>query len=432
MRGGAPTAESQAPVLGLRANARQFALLVVVNAFVGAVVGTERAVLPLFGEQVFAVASGAALLSFIATFGLAKAFTNLFAGSWADREGRRRVLLIGWLVGLPVPFALIFAPPPHWWIVVAANLLLGVNQGLCWSVTVIAKLDLVGPRQRGLAVGLNEFAGYLAVGAAALITAYLATLYGLRTAPFVFMAACVIAGLALSAGFVRETLPHVKEEARQRADTATAARFKDAFVRASWGDRTLFGCSQAGLVNNLNDGAIWGLAPLLFATQVHDLALVGALVAAYPITWGLAQIFTGAASDRFGRRAFIVGGMLLQGAAIVALATIHDPGVWAASMVALGIGTACVYPTLIGAIGDVAHPEERAAFVGVYRFWRDLGYPAGAILGGVLADAAGSGASLLAVGALTAASGILFAVVGRETAPRKMAGKAAAGAPPGS
>jgi MFS family permease len=411
-------AGGEVPVLGLRPNRQQFALLVLVNGFVGAAVGSERAVLPLLGSQVFALTSSAAVLSFIATFGLAKAASNLLAGPWSNQVGRKRVLLIGWLVGLPVPLILILTPPPHWWLIVAANALLGANQGLCWSMTVIAKIDLVGPTRRGLALGLNEFAGYLAVGGAAFATAFLASAYGVRPVPFLFMLGAIVAGLTVSALAIRETLPFARAEAQDHEQPVAAPSFRSSFRKGSWSDRTLFACAQAGLVNNLNDAALWGLVPLLLLTRTSDITSVGTLVALYPASWGLGQLLTGAASDRFGRKGFIVGGMLLQAGSIALL--VIGPGYLesAAAMLGLGIGTAAVYPTLLGAVSDTAHPAERAALVGVYRFWRDLGYPAGALLGGLLADKFGFALSLWTVGLLTALSGLIFAAVGRETLPR--------------
>jgi MFS family permease len=407
------------PVLGLFQNRRQFALLVLVNGFVGAAVGSERAIVPLLGVQVFALTSSAAVLSFIASFGVAKAFSNLIAGPWSDHVGRKRVLLIGWLVGLPVPFILILAPPPHWWLIVAANALLGANQGLCWSMTVVAKIDLVGPARRGMALGLNEFAGYLALAGAAFATAFLASAYGVRPVPFLFMFGAIVAGLALAALGIRETLPFAKAETESYGGPAPAFSFRSSFRKGSWSDRTLFSCAQAGLVNNLNDAALWGLVPLLLLTRTSDVTTLGALVALYPASWGVGQLLTGAASDRFGRKGFIVGGMLLQAASIAVL--VLGPGLLesGAALLGLGVGTAAVYPTLMGTVGDIAHPAERASLVGVYRFWRDLGYPAGALIGGTLADAFGLSSSLMVIGLVTALSGIIYAAVGRETVPRQ-------------
>jgi len=403
--------------LGLRANWQQFALLVVVNAFVGAMVGMERAILPLLAEQEFGVASRVATLSFVASFGLTKALANLLAGRLGDRIGRRRVLLAGWLAGLPVPWLLMWAPSWAW--VVAANVLLGVNQGLAWSMTVIMKIDLVGPRQRGLAMGLNEAAGYLAVSLAALATGYVAATYGLRPQPFYLGVVVSGVGLLLSALFVRETQHHADLEARQHFDaSAPVPSFREVFVRTSWRDRRLFAVCQAGLVNNLNDGMAWGLFPLFFAALGYGLTQIGWLAALYPAVWGLGQLVTGALSDRIGRRPLIVGGMLLQGVSIGAM-LFSDAFAWqAAAMVGLGIGTAMVYPTLLAVIGDVAHPAWRSTAVGVYRLWRDGGYVVGALLAGVLADALSIPWAIGAIAALTLLSGGVAATTLAETRPQ--------------
>jgi len=402
--------------LGLRANWQQFALLVVVNAFVGAMVGMERAILPLLAEQEFGLASRVATLSFVASFGLTKALANLLAGRLGDRIGRRRVLLAGWLAGLPVPWLLMWAPSWAW--VVAANVLLGVNQGLAWSMTVIMKIDLVGPRQRGLAMGLNEAAGYLAVSLAALATGYVAATYGLRPQPFYLGVAFSAAGLLLSALFVRETQHHADLEARQHFDVSEPVpSFREAFVRTSWRDRRLFAVCQAGLVNNLNDGMAWGLFPLFFAALGYGLTQIGWLAALYPAVWGLGQLVTGALSDRIGRRPLIVGGMLLQGVSIGAM-LFSEAFAWqAAAMVGLGIGTAMVYPTLLAVIGDVAHPAWRSTAVGVYRLWRDGGYVVGALLAGVLADLLSISWAIGAIAVLTLLSGMVAAAILAETRP---------------
>ncbi|AEN74357.1 MFS transporter [Rhodothermus marinus] len=402
--------------LGLRANWQQFALLVVVNAFVGAMVGMERAILPLLAEQEFGLASRVATLSFVASFGLTKALANLLAGRLGDRIGRRRVLLAGWLAGLPVPWLLMWAPSWAW--VVAANVLLGLNQGLAWSMTVIMKIDLVGPRQRGLAMGLNEAAGYLAVSLAALATGYVAATYGLRPQPFYLGVAFSAAGLLLSALFVRETQHHADLEARQHFDVSEPVpSFREAFVRTSWRDRRLFAVCQAGLVNNLNDGMAWGLFPLFFAALGYGLTQIGWLAALYPAVWGLGQLVTGALSDRIGRRPLIVGGMLLQGVSIGAM-LFSEAFAWqAAAMVGLGIGTAMVYPTLLAVIGDVAHPAWRSTAVGVYRLWRDGGYVVGALLAGVLADLLSISWAIGAIAVLTLLSGMVAAAILAETRP---------------
>jgi MFS family permease len=398
-----------AVALGLGANRRQFWLLVLVNAFVGTMVGLERTVLPLLAEEEFGLASKSAALSFIATFGVVKAVTNLFAGRLSDLYGRKHVLVLGWLVGLPVPFLVIWAPSWSW--IVFANVLLGINQGLAWSTTVIMKIDLVGPMQRGLAMGLNEFAGYLAVALTALGTGYLAQAYGLRPEPFYLGIAGAALGLALSLLFVRETRHHVALEARARA----APPPREIFARATWRDPALSSASQAGLVNNLNDGLAWGIFPLFFAAAGMDLARIGVLGFTYPAVWGLLQLGTGALSDRWGRKRLIAGGMLVQGVALAAIALAHGFRPWLAATALLGLGTAMVYPALLAAVGDVAHPQWRGTAVGVYRFWRDCGYAVGALLAGALADLFGMAWAIGAVALLTFASGLAVAVRMPET-----------------
>jgi len=401
--------------LGIRENAAQFTLLVLVNAFVGAMVGLERAILPAIAEQEFHLAARAAILSFIVVFGVVKALTNYLAGRLSDRVGRKAVLVGGWLVAAPVPFMLMWAPSWNW--VLAANVLLGVSQGLTWSTTVIMKVDLAGPKQRGLAMGLNEFAGYVALAAAALATGYLATRYGLRPAPFYLGVVFASVGLGLSALFVRETRGHARSEATAHRGASAAASLsqREVFVRTSFRDRELSSVSQAGLVNNLNDGMAWGLFPLLFATAGMSLAEIGYLAAIYPAVSGVGQIVTGGLSDRLGRKWLIAAGMATQAAGIGLTAVSSDFAGFAAGAVLLGVGTAMVYPTLLAAIGDVAHPSWRASAVGVYRLWRDLGYAAGAVLAGVTADAFGMRPAVWLVAAITLVSGILVAVRMRET-----------------
>lgn len=409
-------------MLGLRDNWRQFALLVLVNAFIGAMVGLERSVLPLLGEREFGLASTSAALSFVATFGIVKALTNLLAGRLGDRFGRKRILVAGWLFALPVPFLVIWAPTWGW--IVAANVFLGINQGLAWSTAVIMKIDLVGPRQRGLAMGLNEFAGYMAVALAALATGMLASRYGLRPEPFYLGIAFAAVGLALSLIFVRDTAGHVRVEARAHAQAngtpaaVSTPAFRELFARGTWRDPALASASQAGMVNNLNDGLAWGLFPLFFAAAGLSLREIGVLAFVYPATWGLAQLVTGTLSDRWGRKWMIVVGMLLQGAALGAMVVWRSFSSWIAAGVALGIGTALVYPTLLAVVGDVAHPAWRGSAVGVYRLWRDLGYAVGALLAGILADLFGMGTAIGSVAALTAASGLLVAVRMPETLTR--------------
>ncbi|MEX0909347.1 MAG: MFS transporter [Gemmatimonadaceae bacterium] len=399
--------------LGLRENWRQFWLLVLVNAFVGAMVGLERTVLPLLAEVEFGLASKSAALSFIATFGVVKALTNYFAGRLGDRYGRKRVLLAGWLFAVPVPLLVIWAPTWSW--IVFANVLLGINQGLTWSTTVIMKIDLVGPKQRGLAMGLNEFAGYLAVAFAALGTGYIAAAYGLRPEPFYLGIAFAATGLALSLFFVRETQQHSALEATTFEQSATAGDYgsdvsaRELFARVSWRDPALASASQAGMVNNLNDGLAWGLFPLFFAAAGLDVAQIGVLSFTYPAVWGVLQLWTGAASDRLGRKRLIAGGMLLQGVALGVIALVRGFWPWMGASVLLGVGTAMVYPTLLAAIGDVAHPRWRGSAVGIYRLWRDSGYAVGALLAGAVADLFGMEWAIGVVALLTLASGLAVA-----------------------
>jgi MFS family permease len=411
-------AHSPAIALGLRANWRQFALLVLVNAFVGAMVGLERAVLPLIAEREFGLASKGAALSFIASFGIVKAITNLLAGRLSDRFSRKGVLIAGWLAGIPVPFLVMWAPSWSW--IVFANVLLGINQGLAWSTTVIMKIDLVGPARRGLAMGLNEFAGYLAVALAAYATGEIASRYGLRPEPFYLGVVFVALGLALSLLFVRDTTAHVRHESSgRRADVSAATpRWGEVLALASWRHRALFSVSQAGLVNNLNDGLAWGLFPIFFAAAGLSLREIGLLAFIYPATWGMAQLWTGDLSDRFGRKWLIAGGMLVQGLALLVMTAMSGLVAWLVTGALLGVGTAMVYPTLLAAIGDVAHPSWRGSAVGAYRFWRDLGYVAGALLAGFLADAIGMEGAIAVVGVVTAASGLLVAARMPETRPR--------------
>ena len=419
MRGGRPPSPEppgaairpEAPRLGLRANLAQFSLLVGVNALVGGMLGEERTVLPLLARRVFHLRAFTAALTFIVAFGLVKAVTNYVAGALADRFGRRPVLLAGWVVGVPVPLLLIWAPSWGW--VIAANCLLGVNQGLTWSTTVIMKIDLAGPARRGLAMGLNEASGYGAVALTALATGFIAERAGLRPQPFFLGLAYAGLGLALSAALVRETRGHARHEGGGRSGGRLAAR--EVFVLTSFRERALSACSQAGLVNNLNDGMAWGLFPLLFARGGLSVAAIGVLVALYPAVWGLGQPLTGALSDRVGRKPLIVWGMLLQAGALAVIASTTGPGPWAIGAVLLGAGTAMVYPALLAAVGDVAHPGWRASAMGVYRLWRDLGFVVGALVTGVLADAFGITTAVWTVAGLTAASGAVAAVRLYET-----------------
>ncbi len=404
--------------LGLRENLGQFSLLVLVNAFVGAMVGLERSILPAVAEREFQIAARAAILSFIVVFGITKALTNYVAGRLADRFGRKQVLVAGWCVAAPVPFMLMWAG--NWELVVAANVLLGVSQGLTWSITVIMKIDLAGPKQRGLAMGLNEFSGYLAVAGSALATGWIATRYGLRPEPFYLGVVYVAAGGLLSWLLVRETRDHVEHEAQVRSPCAPAGSSQaEVFKRTSLTDRNLSSISQAGMVNNLNDGMAWGLFPLVFAGSGMSLDRIGILAAVYPAVWGVAQIVTGGLSDRLGRKWFIAAGMWVQAGGIGCTALSHGLGGFVLGSILLGLGTAMVYPTLLAAIGDVVHPSWRASAVGVYRLWRDLGYAVGALLAGVVADNFGLLAAVWLVAGITFLSGAVAAVRMSETLPRK-------------
>lgn len=400
--------------LGLRENLAQFSLLVAVNALVGGMIGQERTVLPLLAEREFGLTAFTAGLTFIAAFGAVKAVTNFFAGTLSDRYGRKPVLVAGWIIGIPVPLLLIWAPTWGW--VIAANVLLGINQGLTWSTTVIMKIDLVGPARRGLAMGFNEAAGYGAVALTALATGYIADNAGLRPEPFYLGIGFAALGLGLSTLFVRETRGHAEHEAREHGQQEHIAT-SEVFRRTSFSDKALSSCSQAGMVNNLNDGLAWGLLPIFFADAGLSISRIGALAALYPAVWGLGQLVTGGLSDRIGRKPLIVGGMLTQAVAIGWIAATTGFAPWALGAIALGAGTAMVYPTLIAAIGDVAHPSWRARSVGVYRLWRDGGFAVGALLAGILADAISITAAIWAVAGLTALSGLI--VLGRmyETHP---------------
>jgi len=431
----------QGPIqLGLRANWQQFSLLVIVNAFVGAMIGLERTVLPLIAEADFGLVAKSVTLSFLISFGLVKALANLFAGRFSDQIGRKTILIAGWLVGLPVPLLIILAPSWGW--VVFANVLLGINQGLCWSTTVIMKIDLVGSERRGLAMGLNEFAGYLAVALSALMTGYLAAAYGLRPAPFYPGLAFALLGLFLSIFFVRETQAHVQHEvalatsgSQTEKISAGELSFGQIFLLTSWKNRSLFAASQAGMINNLNDGLVWGLIPIFLAGAGLSLEAIGVIAAAYPGVWSVSQLLTGALSDQWGRKWLIAAGMWIQAGGIWLFVAGQGFWSWLAAAVLLGVGTALVYPTLIAAISDVAQPQWRASAVGVYRLWRDGGYAAGALLAGVIADQLGTTVAIAVIGGLTLLSGLVVAGVMDETLPARQRAtemKKASIAPPAS
>jgi MFS family permease len=384
--------------LGLRENWQQFSLLVLINAFVGGMVGLERTVIPLIGSEEFKIASTTIVVSFIVSFGVVKALANLVSGHFADVYGRKAMLVLG----------------PSWTWIVAANALLGINQGFAWSMTVIMKVDLVGPRSRGLAVGLNEFAGYLSVGVTAFLTGYIAQRYGLRPAPFYLGIGYAVLGLALSILLVRDTRHHVGLEIARHSTGTETLGFWQIFRHASFGDRNLFAASQAGLVNNLNDGRSWGIFPLFFVAYGLSVERIGILKAVYPAVWGILQTVTGPLSDRFGRKGLIVAGMWVQAAGLFMTAATHWFGWWLFASVLLGLGTAMVYPTLIAAVSDASHPSWRARSLSVYRFWRDLGYAIGALSAGIIADFFGAAWAIAAIGVLTFGSGAVVAIAMNE------------------
>ena len=397
-----------APQLGLRENLGQFTLLVGLNAFVGAMVGLERTVLPLLGEQEFGLTSKTAITSFIVSFGVTKAVLNLVAARLSDRVGRKPILIVGWVFALPVPLLIIYAPA--WWWIDVANVLLGANQALAWSMTVNMKIDLVGPKRRGLALGLNECAGYVAVGVMSWVTGYIAASSGLRPAPFYLGIGIAVVGLLTSIVFVRETHGHARVEAATAVPTAAPSLARIFYV-TSLGNVSLFAACQAGLVNNLNDGMSWGLYPLFFAAHGLDVAHIGVIKAVYPAVWGVLQVATGLLSDRLGRKPLIAWGMIVQSGGIWLTAMVPTFDAWLAGAALQGVGTAMVYPTLLAAITDHAHPTWRASSLGVYRFWRDLGYAVGALVSGIVADTLGFAAAIHLVAALTLASGFVVAGV---------------------
>ena len=403
--------------LGVKENLAQFSILVGVNALVGGMIGQERTVLPLLAKNEFGLTAFTASLTFIVAFGAVKAITNFFAGTLSDRHGRKPVLIAGWLIGLPIPLIIIWAPTWGW--IIFANVLLGINQGLTWSTTVIMKIDLAGPKQRGFAMGLNEAAGYGAVAVTALATGYIAQHAGLRPEPFFLGIAYVGLGLGISFFFLRETRAHAHYEASNRATTNDTHKqslsTREIFMLTSFRDKALSSCSQAGLVNNLNDGLAWGLFPIFFLAAGLSISRIGILAALYPAVWGLGQLYTGALSDRIGRKPLIVGGMVVQALAIAWIGATSSFTTWAVGAVLLGAGTAMVYPTLLAAIGDVANPTWRARAVGIYRLWRDSGFAVGALLAGILADLVSITAAIYAVAALTGLSGIVVAIRMNET-----------------
>jgi len=381
--------------LGLAKNMKQFTLLVIVNAFVGGMVGIERSIFPEFAESVFGIKSATAILSFIAAFGLSKAIANYFTGRWANRIGRRMLLIYGWLLALPVPFLLIYTN--SWSVVVFANILLGINQGLTWSSTVVMKIDLVGEKDRGLAMGLNEFAGYLAVGIFAFLSSYLASSYGLRPYPFYLGIVLAILGLVFSVFFVRDTIHHVRAESATKAES----KVEKVFWETTWRDRTLNAITQAGFVNNLNDGMIWGLLPMYLASLSFGQNEIGLVAGAYPVVWGLGQLITGKLGDHVRKKKLLFLGMLMQGLVILALPFFGEMYELLSLSIVLGLGTALVYPNFLSAVADSTHPEQRAESIGTFRLWRDLGYVFGALLSGWIADYYGVEYAIGSIGVVT-------------------------------
>jgi MFS family permease len=404
--------ERMPPRLGLRENLGQFSLLVLVNAFVGGMVGLERTVVPLMGTEEFKIAATSIITAFVASFGVAKALTNLASGPLADTFGRKGVLVAGWLLALPVPFLIMWAPSWNW--IIAANVLLGVSQGLTWSMAVIMKIDLVGPKSRGLAIGLNECSGYVMVGATAFLTGWLAAETGvLRPEPIYPGVAYAALGIGLSVLLVKDTSAHIRCEVDADRD-AVPVTFHEVFLRTSFRDRNLLAASQAGLVNNLNDGLSWAIFPIFFAARGLSVESIGLLKAVYPATWGVLQVFTGPVSDRIGRKGLIASGMWLQALALFVIAGSDELQAWLAASLVLGLGTAMVYPALLAVVSDTAHPLWRARALSVYRFWRDLGYTVGALAAGVLSQAIGMAGAIAGIGLLTAVSGFAVALLMHE------------------
>ena len=388
--------------LGLKENRKQFILLVIINAFVGGMVGMERSILPKIAESEFQIAAKTAILSFIIVFGVAKAITNYFTGTWANRIGKKNLLLIGWIIGIPVPFILMYAPGWNW--IVAANILLGINQGLTWSSTVMMKIDLVGEKQRGLAMGLNEFSGYIALAVIAFLTGWIAGKYGLRPYPFYIGVVLTFLGIFSTLFFARDTKHHVTHEAA----SSDVPRLKNIFWETTWKNKNLGSVTQAGLINNLNDGMVWGIFPILLASKNFSIEQIGFVVGIYPAVWGIAQVITGRMADTICKKDMLFWGMTIQATALILFIAATTMTQFILLAVALGWGTAMVYPTFLAAIAENTHPHDRAKSLGVFRLWRDLGYAIGAVITGVIADAMGMHASIILIGALTLASGVVI------------------------
>ncbi len=390
--------------LGLKENWKQFTLLVIVNAFVGGMIGLERSILPEIAKEEFGMVAKTAILSFIIVFGITKAITNYYTGALANKVGRKNLLVIGWLFALPIPFILIYAPNWNW--VIFANILLGINQGITWSSTVLMKIDLVGEKSRGLAMGLNESAGYLAVGGVAFLTSWIATEYGLRPYPFYLGIVFSVIGLLISLFFIKDTQHHISKE----TTTSTVKKLQNIFTETTWTDKNLGSISQAGLVNNLNDGMIWGIFPILLISKNFSLEQIGVIVGAYPVVWGLGQLITGKMADHLSKKKMLFWGMLAQSMAIFLMIFASSFSQFIILAIVLGAGTATVYPTFLAGIADFTHPEQRAQSIGVFRLWRDLGYAFGAILTGIIADLLNINSSIIVIAALTFLSAVIIKV----------------------
>ncbi len=388
--------------LGLKENWRQFTLLVVINGFVGGMVGLERSILPQIAEKEFAIAAKTAILSFIIVFGIVKAITNYYTGTLANRFGRKNLLVAGWVLGIPVPFVLMFAPNWNW--IIIANILLGIHQGLAWSSTVVMKIDLVGEKQRGMAMGLNEFAGYISVALVAFLTGWIAGNYGIRPYPFYIGIVLAFAGLASSFLFVRDTKHHVAKE----TETNTIPRLKNIFWDTTWKNKNLGSVTQAGLINNLNDGMVWGIFPILLASKGFTIGEIGIVTAIYPAVWGIGQLFTGKMADTFCKKDMLYMGMLLQAIALISFVWAHTIFHFVVLSALLGWGTAMVYPTFLATVAENTHPQDRAKSIGIFRLWRDLGYAIGAILTGIIADLISMPAAIVFIGVLTFISSVII------------------------
>jgi len=390
--------------LGLKENWKQFSLLIIVNAFVGGMVGLERSILPEIAQQDFGMVVKTAILSFIVFFGISKAITNYYTGVFANKVGRKNLLVMGWVIALPIPFILIYSQNWNW--IIFANILLGINQGLTWSSTVVMKIDLVGEKNRGLAMGLNESAGYIAVGAVAFLTSWIASQYGLRPYPFYLGIVFSVLGLLISIFLIKDTKHHVSKE----TGISTIKKLKNIFIETTWTDKNLGSISQAGLVNNLNDGMIWGLFPLLLTSKNFSIEQIGIIVGTYPMVWGIGQLLTGKMADHLSKKKMLFWGMLLQSIAIFLMVYANDFSHFIVLSVLLGAGTATVYPTFLAGIADFTHPQQRAQSIGVFRLWRDLGYAIGAVLTGIIADILNINASIIVIGTLTFISAVIIKI----------------------